>query len=396
LAAFLEVAERQNISQAAGHIHLSQSAITQGIAKLERELGLTLFERSHDGMHPTEAGSLFSARVKCALQHLGIGVRETLRIGARKRSGGFSNLDRLITSAQLRALSAMSRTQNFSVAAREMGISQPSVHRAARDLERLCGIKLFEKTRKGIELTEPAQALALHADLAFAELRQAALELGEWLGRDAGQIVIGCLPLLRTHVLPSALNRLAWEKPRVNVNVLSAPYEDLLHQLRHGKIDLILGALRNPPPAGDVVQKAYFDAPLAILARVGHPLTKKNQVDCQDLKEFPWVLPPEGAQARIYFDKTFRSIIDGSVHGVTETGSTILVRGLIMESDRLTIMSVHQMLHEIERNEIAVLPIQLPDSARPIGVTVRASWRPTSTQKLFFDHLSAAINGGRD
>lgn len=393
LAAFLEVLQRHNISQAAEHIHLSQPAITQAIAKLERDLGVELFERGPGGMHPTELGTLYGARVKCALDYLRMGASEALRIGAKKKSGGFSNFDRLLTVAQLRALAAVSRTGNFSLAAREMGISQPSIHRAARDLERLCGLTLFEKTRKGIELTEPAQTLVQYARLAFAELRHGTAEIGEWSGLDPGCIALGCLPLSRTHVLPIALNALCREKPNVRVQVFTGPYDDLLYQLRHGEIDIIVGALRNPPPIGDIVQEAYFHAPLAILARAEHPLARKNIVTFEDLKECAWILPPEGTPARAYYEKTFGAI-PGAHRGVIETSSMVLVRGLLTESDRLTIMSAHQMRHEIERGEVVVLPLDLPDSARPLGVTVRTGWRPTATQKLFLDHLRTAASTG--
>jgi LysR family transcriptional regulator, regulator for genes of the gallate degradation pathway len=390
LAAFLEVARRRNISQASGHIHLSQPAITQAIAKLERDLGVELFERGPAGMEPTEPGKLYAARVGVALGYLQAGARETLRIGAKKRSGGFASFDRLLTAAQLRALAAVSKTGNFSLAAREMGISQPSIHRAARDLERLCGIALFEKTKKGIELTEPAEALALNARLAFAELRQASAEIGEWSGLDPGSIVLGSLPLARTHVLPVALSALGREKPRVNVRVLTGPYDDLLYQLRHGEIDLILGALRFPLPIGDIVQTTYFSDPLAILVRAGHPLTQKKPITQEDLKEYPWVLPPEGAPARAYFDKAFGHIRRESRFGITESSSSVLIRGLLLESDRLAIMSAHQLRYEIQAGEVAVLPIPMPDSARPIGVTVRAGWRPTATQEAFLRHLRMA------
>jgi LysR family transcriptional regulator, regulator for genes of the gallate degradation pathway len=390
LAAFLEVALRRNISQASEHIHLSQPAITQAIAKLERDLGVELFERGPSGMEPTEPAKLYAARVKRALAFLQTGARETLRLAAKKRSGGFANFDRLLTVAQLRALAAVSKSGNFSLAAREMRISQPSLHRAARDLERLCGVKLFEKSRKGIELTEPAEALALNARLAFAELRQGSAETGEWSGRDHGYIVIGCLPLARTHVLPAALGALVREKPRVNVRVYSGPYDDLLYQLRHGEIDLLLGALRIPAPIADIVQTAFFSDPLAILARAGHPLAKKTAITPADLKDYGWVLPPEGAPARNYFDKAFGAIRRESTHGITETSSSVMVRGLLLESDRLAVISAHQLRYEVLGGEITVLPIPMPDSERPIGVTVRAGWRPTATQEAFLKHLRAA------
>jgi DNA-binding transcriptional LysR family regulator len=394
LRAFLEVARCGNISHAAQQVHLSQPAITQAIAKLERELNAVLFERGPNGMLLTEPGDLFRRRVKCALGHLETGALEALRVSGKKKRGGFSHFERLLTAAQLRALIAVSESGSFSLAARAAGIAQPSVHRAARDLERLSGVPLFERTGKGIALTEAAQALMRHARLAFAELRHGAAEIKEWLGLDSGEIAVGCLPLAQTSVLPTALNALAKEKCRIDVRVLTGPYDDLLYRLRHGEIDILVGALRDPIPTGDIVQTAYFHVPLAILARAGHPLMEKNLVTVEDLMAFPWVLPPEGTPARAYFEKTFGAAWKGGRPSMTETSSMVLVRGLLMESDRLTILSAHQMHHEIKLGHIAALAADLPGSARPIGVTVRAGWRPTKTHLAFLKHLSAASDIG--
>jgi LysR family transcriptional regulator, regulator for genes of the gallate degradation pathway len=239
-------------------------------------------------------------------------------------------------------------------------------------------------------LTEAAQALVRHAQLAFAGLRHGSAEIREWLGLDTGEIAVGCLPLARTYVLPTALNALAKDKSRIDVRVLTGPYDDLLYRLRHGEIDILVGALRDPVPIGDIVQTAYFHDPLAVLARAGHPVTKMNVVTSEDLMAYPWVLPPEGTPARAYFEKAFGAAGKAGRPGVTETSSMVLVRGLLMESDRLTVLSAHQMRHEIKLGQIAALPVDLRGSTRPIGVTVRAGWRPTATYMAFLNHLRAA------
>src|SRR5690606_250675 len=132
------------------------------------------------------------------------------------------------TVTQLRALSAMARTANFSLAARKIGVSQPSIHRAARDLERLTGMALYIKTERGIELSRAAQILVQHAELAFAELQQGYFEIAEWLGLDSGSIRIGSMPLARSQILPDAIIALTQQKPQMRVRVIDAPYDDLL------------------------------------------------------------------------------------------------------------------------------------------------------------------------
>ncbi len=70
LRAFREVARQRSISQASGTIFLSPPAITQAIAKLEKQVGSMGFERRSDGMYTTEAGVLFLARSDRVLDSL--------------------------------------------------------------------------------------------------------------------------------------------------------------------------------------------------------------------------------------------------------------------------------------------------------------------------------------
>ena len=390
LRAYCAVAACRSISQAAEQVHLSQPAITQALAKLEKRLGVPLFERSANGMHPTEPGDVFHERVTRALGLLETGAREFARVDVHKGARGFSCFDQLVTVAQMRALCAISRTGNFSLAARSVGISQPSIHRAARDLERLAGAPLFVTRSQGIELTRGAQVLAQHAKLAFAELKQGFAEIAEWLGHDTGRIVIGSMPLARTHILPEALNNLTRSRRNVSVRVVDGPYGDLLHGLRHGDLDLLIGALRNPPPIGDVEEILLFEDLLAIAARAGHPLTRKKKIATTDLLGFPWVVPPEGAPTRTFFNSMFSPKELANLPGLLETSSLAMVRGLLWGSDRLTIISAHQIMHEQQQGLLVQLPLNLPRSVRQIGLTVRRGWRPTATQKEFLGHLRRA------
>lgn len=385
LRVFREVARNRSISLAATQVHLSQPAITQAIAKLEDQLGVLLFERRSDGMIPTAAGVLFFDRVDRALNLVRNGAREAVRLASRKKVKGFADFDRLLTTAQLRALVAVSKAENFSLAARAVGISQPSVHRAARDLERLSGVSLFVQSSQGIDLTPSADALAQSVRLSFSELEQGFTEIDEMLGVDSGRIVVGTLPLPRTFVLPAAVSSLLAERPDVRICVIDGPYDDLLHDLRHGEIDILVGALRDPVPIDDVVQEALFSDPLAIIGREGHPLGRRRRIDLDDLAGYPWVLPRQGTPTRDSFEQMFdgRTAPDCSV----ETSSLVLIRGLLLGSDRLTMISAHQIRHEEETGVLAPLRFDLSSTSRPIGITLRRDWRPTASQQRFLERL---------
>ena len=390
LRAFALVVDHRSITRAVEHIHLSQPAITQALAKLEERIGASLVEHGADGMAPTPAGRLFHDRVKRALAYLETGAREASRMDGRKSGGGFANFDQLVTVAQLRALSAMAFAGNFSLAARETGLSQPSIHRAARDLERLTGLELFIATRQGIELTRAAESLARNANLALAELRQGFAEVGEVQGQDSSLIVVGSMPLAQTQVLPDALNWLSAQSPGTSMRVIAAPYDGLLGRLRNGVADFLIGALREPPPIDDITQEFLFDDELAVLCRASHPLAGKASVTREDLLSYPWVVPGEDAPAR----EVFRSFIGPAdmariPGGMIEATQLVLVRGLLTGSDRLTIISARQALYELQQGLLVELPFTIPGGNRRIGLTFRENWRPTATQAKLLDHLRA-------
>ena len=395
LRAFFEVAQQGSISQASERIFLSQPAITQAIAKLERQLDTSLFERHSNGMRLTEAGSLFAARVEQALALILNGTQEALRAGADKHSRRSTtperllNTTQLLSTTQLRALVAVASARNFSWAARAIGTSQPALFRAARELENLLGISLFQKNAQGIDLTRAAQILVQQVKLAFAELTQGYTEISALNGQDTGIIVVGAMPLSHHFVLPAAINSLVLQRPEVEVHAVDGPYDELLHGLRHGEIDVLIGALRTTIPVEDVVQERLFDEPLSIAARIGHPLAGKIKVTIGDLAAYPWVVPRAGTPTRDCFESLFQQQPPAKPMGVVESSSFVLVRALLLDSDRLTLISSHQIQLEEKQNLLTTLPYNLTGTHRAIGLTTRAGWRPTATQKLFLDLLRA-------
>ena len=391
LRAFYEVGAIGKLSQAAEAIHLSGPAVTQAIAKLEQLAKQKLFFRRPSGMFLTDAGKLFHNRTKRALAFIETGARRAYSERQPKTPVSDKSFYQRITSTQLRALIAIERYGSYSRAAREIGTSQPSLHRSARDLERASGLELFIKTPRGIELSNSAYVLARYSRLAFSELRQGLHELLAMGGTDTSSIIIGTLPLAKSMILPTAINNITRENPKLTIKVIDGPYLDLLKALRHGELDLIIGALRNPAPYEDVLEEKLFDEDLSVVARKDHPLAKSKQISPKDLLKFPWVVPRPGTPTRNHFDKLIAKSNDIGNVQIVESSSLIFIRGLLLGSDRLTLLSRHQIQSEIIQDVFCCLNITLKDTERPIGLTTRRDWQPTSIQKSIINLLKAAV-----
>jgi LysR family transcriptional regulator of gallate degradation len=385
LYALNEVAACHRINLAAERVHLSQPAVTQAVAKLEEEVREELFDRRPEGMFPTEAGKLFLRRVNRVLALLRDGERQARR---KASSQGRRDFHRLATTTQLRALIAVAQTGNFSHAARRIGVSQPAVHRAARELERLSGLEFFEPVRRGVQLTPAADAFAHSVRLAGAEFLQGRYEISAYQGRDSTRIAVGSLPLSRTSILPAAIDRLlATSSGHLQIQCVDAPYETLLKSLRFGELDAMIGALRDPVPAEDVVQEAVFDDRLHVVAAADHPLAGRGGLTLEDTLAYPWIAPPKTTPSGTYLFERLKIPQLPNTPVRIVASSLVIARGLMMRGNYVTILSRRQIEVELDRGILVLLPIDLGDSSRSIGLTYRAGWEPTPTQSRFLELL---------
>lgn len=365
-----------SVSRAAGEVALSQPAVTQGIAKLEAQLGARLFERGPAGMTATAAGDKLCARIDAAAASM-ITAFDAIRGGAK---AGFRGTENLVTMSQVRALLALAAAGSFVGAAQASALSQPSLHRAVRDVERLSGVLLVERRGRGVRLTAAGQRLARGFGLAVEEVRAG---LDELAPADSGRIRIGAMPLSRARLLPRAVARFHALRPGARIEIEEGPHSELIERLRDGRLDFLVGALREPAPGPDVVQEALFDDRLVIVTGRDHPLAGRAP-DMAELGTFPWVVARPGApllrQWRSLFEDAGQTVPDAPV----TCGSVIMIRGLLAESHFLTLLSPHQIAGAADL--VAIGP-PIEKTRRPIGLTLRADWRPAPAQAAFLDLL---------
>jgi len=387
LRVFCEVSYTRRISAASKIVHLSQSAVTQAISKLETTFKLLLFDRRPEGMFITEPGSFFLKRVERGLLHVKKGALEALRASTKKNNMGNKRFDRLLTTAQLRSLIAVSETQNFSLAARSIGISQPTLYRSARQLENISGVPLFIKNKEGIALTKSALLLVKHIKLAFYELKQGVMEIESWHQRYTGKITVGCLPIAKTNLLPESICQFSKAYPYVNINIVDGTYSELLHDLRHGDVDFFISPIRDPLPIADVVQDFLFDDTMGLVVRSKHPALLQGEASLDNLSKYPWIVAPKKTPIRDYFNGMFSDAGVDLPQQLVESNSLIVMRSLLQQSDTIALLSRHIIKFEEQFNLLKYLPLDLPKTKRPIGITLRKDWHPTTTQSVFLDIL---------
>ncbi|MEM9104362.1 MAG: LysR family transcriptional regulator [Pseudomonadota bacterium] len=373
---FLAVVDCRTPTAAAEQCSVSQPAVTQALAKLERGAGGELFKRTRQGFFLNERGKLMEARLRRAMDRLDATMSEVA-----------PRLTITATYAQLQSLIAMSEAQSYMLAARNLGLAQPTVHRAVSQIEKEAACSLFERTSFGLVATRPCREITQAARLAFAEFDQADADLAEFDGREAGSIRIGALPLSRVHLLPEAIARFRTSRPKQSITVIDGTFKEMLAGTRKGDVDFMIGALRDPPPVEDVDQEPLFEDHLVILARPGHELEDASNLTLDVLVHHPWVVPRPGTPTREQFDALFNSQDMAMPDSIVECGSIILMRELLTKTDLLGCISGQQARRELQSGALVQLQTGIDWPGREIGLTYRSGWVPTKAQGMLLDQL---------
>lgn len=398
LKSALYVAEHKNVTRAANKLNRSQTAITKAIGDLEATLGAQLFDRSSTGMMPTVYGEALAHRVYRAVaefESAGKAFR-AFNPGTRAyQSNPVFTMD--VSYKRLAAFLALYEKRDVGRAAQALHITKAAVYNSVRQLEELLDGPLFQREPHGVAPTPYCEVLARHTKLAFAQIRHAIDDIANLDGVTQGGVVIGTLPYSRTFLTPRAINRLLLQHPQLDVATREGPYTLLESSLRSGDIDFIVGAIRSHGSGTDIVTHKLFEDRLSVIARKNHPLMQKKKLQFKDLKNLHWVLPGGETPARSLFDETLKKHDMQVPEHAVETSSLSMVRGLLLDSNRVALLSEHQIHYDKQYGVLDVLPVELKETYRPIGITMRAHTQPSPAAQLFLDQLySVASEMGND
>lgn len=393
LKAIARVAEVQNITRAAATLSRSQTAITKSISEIEALVGVKLFDRTSKGVTPTTQGNILVRRTRSAFAAFQVAANIFLQMKDGKVNvitNPVFSMD--ISSKRLMALVALTEHLDVKKASSAIQVTRAAIYNSIRELEALLDIKLFQRKPGNMVPEKFTLILVRQIKLAFSEIHRGLEELESLNGGPVkGKIVIGSLPLARTMLLPRTINHLLKDHPGLNIQTREGPYDVLESGLRSGDIDLIIGALRHFDETSDLKTEILFEERLIIVARSGHPLTRKKTLAIKDVLDHEWVLPPKNTPARTVFNNTIQEKSLKNPNLFIETSSLATLRGLLLGSDRIALISEHQLFYEIHFGMLSALPIGLTGTKRPIGITMRTNTTASPAAKLFYESLRSIV-----
>ena len=193
---------------------------------------------------------------------------------------------------QLRYFLAVARTKNFSRAAEQCHVAQPSLSQQIMKLEDELGERLFERTKREVSLTPAGDLLRVHAERVLQEVELARDGVREFRGLVRGRVVLGVLPTVAPYFLPQRLRAFSSRFPAVEVVVLEDTTDQLAAAVLAKEVDLALVSL--PVERVGLAAEEFFDEKLLVALPAGHALAKRPRLTFDDLEREAFILMKEG------------------------------------------------------------------------------------------------------
>lgn len=176
---------------------------------------------------------------------------------------------------------------SFRVAAARLGLTQPALTKSIQALEAEVGVRLFDRSRKGIAPTAAGAALLRRAAGLLDGMADLQAELRAIRGGRLGKVRAGLGPVPAKLVLAPSMERFVREGMGVEISTEIGSASDLALKVARGELDFFIASLSGDSPIEGIETTLVGTMPLALLARRDHPLLAEAPPDPEALDRFP-------------------------------------------------------------------------------------------------------------
>ena len=283
-----------------------------------------------------------------------------------------SQIGRRLRLRDLHVFFTVAQRGSMAKAAAQLGVSTPTVSEVIADLEHWLGVRLLDRSPKGVEPTGYGHALLKRTLIVFDELKQSIKDIEFLADPTSGELRIGC-PEAIAAILPPILESFSDRYPRVVMLVEQVGTTTLeLPGLRERKFDLVLGRLATPIMGGafadDLNIEVLFDDQLVVAAGMRSRWARRRKIDLAELVNEPWVLATSDSWNHRILSEAFQT------RGISMPKITLKTFSVHIRTDLLAngrfITALPKSL--VDRYLLKALPVDLPNRPWPVtAVTVK-------------------------
>jgi DNA-binding transcriptional LysR family regulator len=259
----------------------------------------------------------------------------------------------------LRYLVVLAKRLSYSRAAEDLGLSQSALSRAIQALERDFGMRLFDRDRAGVILTEQGRWVVERAEALLTSATDFEHQVSFAVKGAEGRTRFGLTDVAASALLPATLSTRLTNTPAFSHEVLVGNVETLWLELAQGQIEFMVCSEWTSSwgiPEGLPVRiEPLDDFPISLIVRKAHPLLG----GAANSKNFP-LLVSSPASLSGQLTVKLRQQFAASVQAIDDFG---VLRSLVRHTDAIWLTSSHAVAEELSEGVLAELP--LPEGLQP-------------------------------
>lgn len=296
-----------------------------------------------------------------------------------------------LNEAHLIQLSAVVDAGSVSKGAAALGLSQPALSRSLAQLEARVGKPLFVRDRRPLQATPLGMQLAAHGRRILIESRRATEAVQSLLRGTRGLVRVCGVPFFMDAMISRMIAEFQNDHPDV---VFEQSYGNLAEVgagLRADQLDLGIIPLGTSGEPEGLEFLPILAARNVVCCRMGHPLERAKRLRTADLARYPWVAPLPGSPLLADLFAIRSSIGSGELDIRYSGGSLLSVINYMSETNALAVLPFSVYFTERKQNRLAVLPVDIPQPQRNLGILRLAGDQRNPAAQAFAEHVARAF-----
>jgi DNA-binding transcriptional LysR family regulator len=284
----------------------------------------------------------------------------------------------------LKIVMAVAQWGSMQKAAKHLAISQPVVSKTIADLENVLGVRLFDRSPRGVEPTRYGSALVTRTIAVFDDLRTGIDEISFLADPTAGELRMGSTEPLLAGLGVAVMERLWQKHPRIDFRVVEASSSTLLtRELPERRIELALVPLVGTALGEHLEPTILFQDQLRVVVGAKSRWANRRRITLAELVDEPWCVAPSSVGSLVT-DAFRQSGLPMPRIAVTTTTAHLLFQ--LLESGRF-VGHFGDRLLQFYTNRFALkrLPIDLPIAPFSVAVVTVKNRTISPVAQLFID-----------
>ncbi len=283
---------------------------------------------------------------------------------------------------QLRAFLTVVEQQSIRAAARELGVSQPAITSAMRELEADLGVPLLERSVAGVRCTPYGQAFAPRARLMLSEMQSSRDELTQLRDGDVGRVSVAFGTAIAYTLLPLVFQSFRAQSPGVAIRLSEASLPTSYARLRDGSLDMLVSHMMEGSQDEFQLTSLYTAEPV-IVVREGHPLAQCTRLS--ELSAMEWLLPYDSQTAPQLLQRFFEASGTGIPERILQCTSTAMALRLAGTQDVVAWFVDSLPEEEFRHHGICRIPIVDRLPGFEVGILTRPQSVLTPAAQRLYD-----------